>query len=314
MSGAVVGLFKGRMQVPFGYSCYGKTRNNGKTWHYGIDIVGVDSVEVLMPTYKGKIITGTVVSSRIVPEGSADRTWEWGNYVCVQLDANQTPDPVNFMYFAHNKKNLVKVGQKVKSGDVLAIMGNTGNAKYANPPIKHVHFECRATRTGAGINPIDYTGCSNVVGVYGSTLIKPLSGEPAELKISAASPLSAGDVTIMDNLCKSLGIAMRMENGAMITSKASAGDQITIQMKAMSLKLDCTLYVANSASKVQILVDSLRVRTGPSTDGFVQVNSVKKGDVLKTLQVKDGWAYVLTPEEDGWVCLGEDGQIYAKEV
>ena len=46
----------------------------------------------------------------------------------------------------------------------------------------------------------------------------------------------------------------------------------------------------------------------------MQVGSVRKGDVLETLQVKDGWAYVVTGEKDGWVCLGQDGEVYAKAV
>ena len=306
-------LFKGRMQVPYYYSCFGYSRNNGKGWHGGVDVVGLDSTTVLMPTYKGKVITGTVVSARIVPEGSADRTWEWGYYVCVQLDANQTTDAVNFLYFCHNEKNLAKVGQKVKSGDALAIMGNTGNAKYANPPIKHVHFECRATRSGAGLDPTAYAGCSNVVGIYGENPVKPLSGESVKLKISASKPISAGDVLLIDNVCKPLGIGIRAENGALITDPASAGDQITIISEAKRLNLSVSLYDTN-VRKVQVLVDSLRVRTGPGVDEYTQVGSVKKGDVLDTLQVRDGWAYVVTGEKDGWVCLGQDGEIYAKAV
>ena len=74
-----------------------------------------------------------------------------------------------------------------------------------------------------------------------------------------------------------------------------------------------SLYHA-TVSKVQVTVDSLRVRTGPGVEEYTQVGSVKKGDVLETLQIKDGWAYVVTGEKDGWVCLGEDGQIYAKAV
>lgn len=162
-------IFKGRTQVPFYYSCYGYTRGGGKTWHGGIDLVGLDNTTILMPDYDGKSISGTVVSSRKVDKSSGDLTWEWGWYVCVQLDANQTPDPVNFLYFCHNEKNLVKVGQKVKTGDSIAVMGNSGNAALANPPIKHCHLEVRSTRSGRGLDPTHYAGCSNSVGVYGSS-------------------------------------------------------------------------------------------------------------------------------------------------
>ena len=56
------------------------------------------------------------------------------------------------------------------------------------------------------------------------------------------------------------------------------------------------------------------MRTGPGVDEYTQVGSVKKGDVLEAVQIRDGWAYVVTGEKDGWVCLGEDGQVYAKAV
>ena len=63
--------------------------------------------------------------------------------MCVELDAGQTPDAVNYLYFCHNARNLVSVGQRVKSGDALAVMGNTGNAALASPPFAHCHFEVR---------------------------------------------------------------------------------------------------------------------------------------------------------------------------
>lgn len=171
-------IFIGRQEVPFYYSCWGYTRGNGKTWHGGQDVVGLDSTTIIMPDYKGKSISGTVVTSRKVDKSTGNLTWEWGWYVCVKLDANQTPDAVNYLYFCHNEQNLVSVGQKVKTGDSLAIMGNSGNASLANPPIKHCHFEVRATSTGKGLDPTAYTGCENKVGVYGSSN----SSQTTELK------------------------------------------------------------------------------------------------------------------------------------
>ena len=306
-------LFKGRMQVPYYYSCFGYSRGGGKTWHGGQDVVGLDSDIILMPDYDGKSISGTVVTARKVDKSTGNLTWEWGWYVCVKLDDNQTPDAVNYLYFCHNSKNLVSVGQKVKSGDALAIMGNSGNAAEANPPIKHCHLEVRATATGKGLDPTHYSGCANRVGIYGENPVKPLSGEAVKLKIYATNPISSGDAVLLKAVCDPLGISTREENGALITAPASAGDQITIIKKAQELNLSVALYNA-APSKVTITVDSLRVRTGPGVDEYTQVGSVKKGDVLEAVQIRDGWAYVVTGEKDGWVCLGEDGQVYAKAV
>ena len=111
-------IFSGRNLVKYPYSCYGYTRGGGKTWHGGIDVCGMDDDKIRMPGYNGKSIAGTVVTARIVTNKS-NKTWEWGYYICVKLDANQTPDAVNYLYFCHCSKLLASVGQKVKTGDVL---------------------------------------------------------------------------------------------------------------------------------------------------------------------------------------------------
>ena len=115
-------IFKGRVRVRDGYSRWGYTRNNGKGWHGGSDEEGLDSTTILMPDYKGKSISGRVITARKVDKSTGSKTWEWGWYVCVELDAGQTPDAVNYLYFCHNARNLVSVGQRVKSGDALAVI------------------------------------------------------------------------------------------------------------------------------------------------------------------------------------------------
>ena len=159
-------LFAGRNRVRYNYARFGYTRGGGKTWHGGLDIEALDDTTIRMPYYDGKLISGTVTRARIVTD-KTNPTWEWGYYVCVQLDANQTPDAVNYLYFCHCSKLLVQAGQKVRSGDALAVMGNTGNAALASPPYAHVHFEVRDTATGKGLDPTHYAGIPNAVGTYG---------------------------------------------------------------------------------------------------------------------------------------------------
>lgn len=161
-----LGIANGRVRVRYGYACYGYTRGKGTVWHGGIDLELLDGTTFYMPTYKGKKIRGKVITARIVTDHS-NRTWEWGYYICVRLDANQTPDAVNYLYFCHCSKLLAKVGDVVESGDALGIMGNTGNAALADPPYAHVHFEVRATSTGKGLDPTAYSGTENKIGTYG---------------------------------------------------------------------------------------------------------------------------------------------------
>lgn len=52
-------------------------------------------------------------------------------------------------YYAHNRMVVVKVGQKVKRGDIIGYVGSTGNS--TGP---HLHYEI--IRSGKVINPITY--------------------------------------------------------------------------------------------------------------------------------------------------------------
>lgn len=191
-------LFTGRNLVKYDYSRYGYTRGGGKTWHGGLDIGGLDDAKIRMPGYNGKNISGTVVTARIVTD-KRNKTWEWGWYVCVKLDANQTPDAVNYLYFCHCSKLLVKVGQNVKTGDVLAIVGQTGNAAGT---WTHCHLEVRATATGKGLDPTAYAGIPNKAGTYGAAP----APAAAKLQTITIGPVSQGDADAIYLLCKGRGL------------------------------------------------------------------------------------------------------------
>lgn len=52
-------------------------------------------------------------------------------------------------FYAHNSMNTVKIGQKVKRGDIIAYVGSTGNS--TGP---HVHYEI--WKDGEHVNPSEY--------------------------------------------------------------------------------------------------------------------------------------------------------------
>ena len=130
-------IFKGDFKVTQGYSAT----------HGGIDIVGSEDIEVISP------VDGVVKSSTIITD-KGNLTWEWGNYIRVDDEKG------NRYYFCHLKSRSVKVGDKIKTGDVLGVMGNTGKSFGA-----HCHFETR-TKGNYRTNPCDFLELPNEERTY----------------------------------------------------------------------------------------------------------------------------------------------------
>jgi len=57
-------------------------------------------------------------------------------------------------FYAHNKMNAVKIGQRVKKGDIISYVGSTGNT--TGP---HLHYE--VWRNGSPVNPKSFIGGGN---------------------------------------------------------------------------------------------------------------------------------------------------------
>jgi murein DD-endopeptidase MepM/ murein hydrolase activator NlpD len=100
--------------------------NGGKQFHSGIDIAAPAGSEV-KASCGGKVIF-------------SGRTAGYGNLVEIDHGGGMATR------YAHNAANLVAVGEEVKPGQVIAVVGNTGRASGA-----HVHFELR--RGGKPVDP-----------------------------------------------------------------------------------------------------------------------------------------------------------------
>ncbi len=107
--------------------------NGKRAVHEGIDIAGRSGTEVVAAA------AGVVVWS-----GSR---WGLGNAVEVNHGNGYST------LYAHNEKNLVKVGETVKKGQVIALLGSSGRS--SGP---HVHFEVR--RNGKAVNPAKSLGAA----------------------------------------------------------------------------------------------------------------------------------------------------------
>jgi peptidoglycan LD-endopeptidase LytH len=99
-------------------SFWGASRDGGKRRHEGVDIFAPKFTPVVAGA------DGVVTGVKQTPIG--------GKVVWLRLlDKNVT------LYYAHLHKQLVTEGQRVKKGETLGVVGNTGNAKYTP---SHLHF------------------------------------------------------------------------------------------------------------------------------------------------------------------------------
>jgi murein DD-endopeptidase MepM/ murein hydrolase activator NlpD len=85
--------------------------------HYGTDILAPENTPVVA------ILDGTVIA--------ADWTLETGNTIGIQHEGNIVS------FYKHNSRNLKRLGTRIKAGEAVAIIGNTGEATSG----PHLHFE-----------------------------------------------------------------------------------------------------------------------------------------------------------------------------
>ena len=101
------------------WSTFGAERDGGRRSHRGIDIFADRGTPVL------------AAAAGVVSRAST--TAVGGNIVWVNLDRRRNMR----LYYAHLDSHNVQPGQRVKAGDQLGTVGNTGNARTTPP---HLHF------------------------------------------------------------------------------------------------------------------------------------------------------------------------------
>jgi murein DD-endopeptidase MepM/ murein hydrolase activator NlpD len=108
---------KGPVRIGQGW---GAPRDGGRRRHQGIDLLAPAGIPLV-----------AVASGHITRLSNLDRGR--GGISLWLRDARGTA-----YYYAHNQHNLVRLGQRVRAGQLLARVGATGNAK-GGPP--HLHFQ-----------------------------------------------------------------------------------------------------------------------------------------------------------------------------
>lgn len=132
-----------RVSSPYGM----RTLSGVTAMHKGVDLVG--TCKTIVAPCDGKIGWAGEYDDRL----SGGRTYEWGKYVRLETDDGY------MVYMCHMSSVAVKIGQKVRAGDVLGTEGSTGKSTGS-----HCHFEVRYG--GKSMDPTPLLGIANRVGSY----------------------------------------------------------------------------------------------------------------------------------------------------
>ena len=128
-------------------SLFGTGRDNGGRKHEGIDI--------LAPKHSPVIASANGVITRVNENALG------GKVIFLK------PDNASYsLYYAHLDSQIAKEGQRVKTGDILGLTGNTGNAKFT---VSHLHFGIY-TNNNVAMDPLYF--------------VKNDTKEPAKISVS----------------------------------------------------------------------------------------------------------------------------------
>lgn len=109
---------------------WGAPRSGGRT-HQGTDLMAASGA----PVYA--VASGVIKATSSVNGG---------------LSIYLTAANGDRFFYAHNSENLAGSGQQVAAGDLIARVGNSGNARGTAP---HVHFEMQPGG-GRAVNPYQF--------------------------------------------------------------------------------------------------------------------------------------------------------------
>jgi murein DD-endopeptidase MepM/ murein hydrolase activator NlpD len=136
--------------IPFPKDASGKLfyiSGFGKRWgrdHNGIDLAGNRGIKIISP-FAGEVYD----INRGAKEGDSKAGGGYGNLVGIKHER-----PPIFTFYGHLQdvaENL-QVGSKVKAGEVIGTLGNTG---FSTGP--HLHWEVRTEEGGGQIDPVQWT-------------------------------------------------------------------------------------------------------------------------------------------------------------
>lgn len=253
-------------------SFWGDSRDDGVRKHEGIDIFAAKrtpalaAAEGVVNRVGENTLGGKVVFMR--PEGKAYS-----------------------LYYAHLDEQLVSEGQKVKLGDTIGLVGNTGNARHTLP---HLHF---GIYTGGGaVDPVAFVD-PEVKRPVGITASLSTLGKSMRVANKSAS--------LMESPSQKANTLLKLRLSTLVLAEAANANWYRVQLPdGMQGYIVSSALIGSSAEPVKHLTltkDSALLEK-PNADA-PRKHVVSAGSVLKILGVFNDFYFVSANENSGWINL-----------
>ena len=238
-------------------SVWGDNRDGGKRSHEGVDIFAPKRTPVVAAL--DGVVTG-------VREGGIGGKVVW-----------LRPTGQNYtLYYAHLDEQLVREGQLVKKGDVVGLVGNTGNARTTPP---HLHFGIYGY--GGAVDPFPFVNRA----VKSAPVIpeKKLTDYVRLLKDWKGDDIAAKKNTLLLPVALTAkGYLAELPNGRIVQASFSMVQAASQPIKKSKAVLATALYKAPAS---QIPADS----------------TLPAGASVSILGYYNEFAFVRSGDTEGWV-------------
>lgn len=221
--------YRGKFLSGYGY--------RGRSMHSGVDLKGIPR-DTIRSVFDGTVRLAKPYSS-------------YGNVVVVRHDNGLET------VYSHNVRNLVRVGDKVKAGEAVALIGRTGRATT-----EHCHFELRVQ--GVTLNPSLMLDYNNMTLRSGTLVITKKDGS-----ISGSFRESTSDATAEAEIS-----TPKRDSGSATTATASS-------------RTAATTYSAPSKYHTVVSGDTLSgiaKQHGTTVTKLCQLNGIKATSILSLKQ------------------------------
>ena len=196
------------------------------------------------------------------------------------------PHDKNFtLYYAHLDSQLVVPGQEVKTGDVIGLMGNTGNARTTPP---HLHFGIYAR--GGAVDPFPFINHE-----------RPSLPEVKASKNIINQLVRVNKDAAIHSLPHTKSSVIRKSADKELMKIISAtGDWYRVEWNDSSYGFIPENKLTAAAFKNQSLQNTARLLSGPYAEAPAKT-ALQKGQQIALIGRKNEYYLVQYGDEQGWI-------------